>query len=173
MNTVPTEPILASYNEDFLGSDEGRSLRILAEYIQPLRAFQREHIHDTIVFFGSARLQEGSQLGRYYKEAQELARLVTEWSLSLPCEAWRFIVCTGAAVESWKPRTGERLRRVDALSDRTLGCRTSSGRILISRRSSASSFIVFLRASYGSRTLHARWWRFPVVLERLMSCVRF
>jgi uncharacterized protein (TIGR00730 family) len=70
-------------------------LRILAEYLQPLQAFQREHVHDTIVFFGSARLREDGPLGRYYREARELARLVTEWSLSLRCEARRFIVCTG------------------------------------------------------------------------------
>ena len=39
---------------------------------------------DTIVFFGSARLTPSDPLGRYYEEARELARLVTDWSLSLP-----------------------------------------------------------------------------------------
>jgi hypothetical protein len=52
-------------------------------------------VHDTIVFFGSARLREDGPLGRYYTEARELARLVTEWSKSLPCDALRFIVCSG------------------------------------------------------------------------------
>jgi len=31
-------------------------------------------VHDTIVFFGSARLREDGPLARYYAEARELAR---------------------------------------------------------------------------------------------------
>jgi len=92
---VSSDPVLAYQDESFLNSDAGRPLRILAEYLQPLQAFQRQRVHDTIVFFGSARLREGGPLGRYYAEARELARLVTEWSLSLPCDAHRFIVCSG------------------------------------------------------------------------------
>ena len=92
---MSSDPILAYYNQEFLDSDAGRPLRILAEYLQPLRAFQRERVHDTIVFFGSARLREDGPLGRYYNEARELARLVTEWSLSLSLEDHRFVVCSG------------------------------------------------------------------------------
>jgi uncharacterized protein (TIGR00730 family) len=88
---------LAYENEDFLDSDDARPLRILAEYLEPLRAFRREHIHDTIVFFGSARLSSDAPLGRYYDEARELARLVTEWSKSLSVHAHRYIVCSGGA----------------------------------------------------------------------------
>jgi len=86
---------LAYHDEQFLASDEARPLRILAEYLEPLRAFQRERLHDTIVFFGSARLREDGPLGRYYTEARELARLCTAWSKSLPPGAQRFIVCSG------------------------------------------------------------------------------
>ena len=43
------------YNPDFLGSDQGRSVRILSEYYGPLQRFQQNKIVDTIVFFGSAR----------------------------------------------------------------------------------------------------------------------
>src|SRR6266545_2795165 len=89
------DPRLAYRNEAFLDSDEGRPLRILAEYLRPLQAFQKERVHDTIVFFGSARLREDGPLGRYYTEARELARLVTQWSKSLPCDVHRFIVCSG------------------------------------------------------------------------------
>lgn len=89
------DPIVAYLNEEFLDSEDGRPLRILAEYIQPLQAFRREKIQDTIVFFGSARLQENGPLGRYYKEARELARIVTEWSMSLCCNERRFVVCSG------------------------------------------------------------------------------
>jgi uncharacterized protein (TIGR00730 family) len=89
------QPLLAYKDEAFVDSDEARPLRILAEYIGPLATFARERIHDTIVFFGSARLQEDGPLGRYYAEARELARLVTEWSKGLPPGSNRFVVCTG------------------------------------------------------------------------------
>lgn len=92
---MTNDSVLAYSDASFLDSDDGRPLRILAEYLQPLQALARERVHDTIVFFGSARLQENGPLGRYYSDARELARLMTEWSLSLPCEARRFIVCSG------------------------------------------------------------------------------
>src|SRR5947199_218215 len=45
------------YEDDqFLKSPDGRILRVLAEYIEPLARFRREQIQDTVVFFGSARL---------------------------------------------------------------------------------------------------------------------
>ncbi|HEY4182883.1 MAG TPA: TIGR00730 family Rossman fold protein [Kofleriaceae bacterium] len=90
-----TDSKLAYHDAEFLDSDEARPLRILAEYLEPLRAFQREQIHDTIVFFGSARLQESGPMGRYYADARELARLCTQWSASLPEEGQRFVVCSG------------------------------------------------------------------------------
>src|SRR5271165_7125912 len=52
---------LAYENKKFLGSPEGRILRILAEYQEPLSRFRRERIQDTIVFFGSARFHSRSQ----------------------------------------------------------------------------------------------------------------
>ncbi len=44
-------------NEAFINSPDGRILRILAEYQEPLARFRREQIQDTVVFFGSARFQ--------------------------------------------------------------------------------------------------------------------
>ncbi len=88
-------PPLAYRDERFLSGDAARPLRILAEYIEPFDRFRREKVTDTIVFFGSARLAASGPLGHYYEEARELARLVTEWSLSLPTSANRFTVCTG------------------------------------------------------------------------------
>jgi uncharacterized protein (TIGR00730 family) len=82
-------------NEAFLDSDDARPLRILAEYLDPLATFRRENIHDTIVFFGSARLSADGPLGRYYADARELARLVTVWSKALPHAGHRYIVCSG------------------------------------------------------------------------------
>jgi uncharacterized protein (TIGR00730 family) len=46
---------LAYLNPDFLNSPDGRLLRILSEYSEPLSRFRREKIQDTVVFFGSAR----------------------------------------------------------------------------------------------------------------------
>jgi uncharacterized protein (TIGR00730 family) len=48
---------LAYQNEPFLRSPDGRILRILAEYQEPLSRFRREQIQDTVVFFGSARFR--------------------------------------------------------------------------------------------------------------------
>ena len=114
---------LAYLDREFLDSDEGRPLRILAEYLEPLRRFEAQNIQDTVVFFGSARIHsrehseaaltrlvggEGAEpdqhvvrgrkaveRSRYYEEARELARLLTEWSLALGSTRHRFVVTSG------------------------------------------------------------------------------
>jgi hypothetical protein len=95
---------VAYREEAFLESPESRPLRILSEYLWPLAHFQDESIQDTVVFFGSARIHEEGPLSRYYHEARELARLVTEWSATLvqPAAinnssqpAHRFVICSG------------------------------------------------------------------------------
>jgi uncharacterized protein (TIGR00730 family) len=93
---LPANPhALAYHDPEFLDSDEGRPIRILAEYLQPLQSFRQHHVRDTIVFLGSARLREDGPMGRYYAEARELARLTTEWSKQLASPAHRFLVCSG------------------------------------------------------------------------------
>ena len=92
--TTTRRPV-AYKNETFLDSPDARILRILSEYLHPLSHFRDEKVHDTIVFFGSARVQETGHLSHYYAEARELARLVTEWSENLPDDTRRFVVCTG------------------------------------------------------------------------------
>ena len=47
---------LAYLDGQFLESEEGRPLRILSEYLEPLRRFKDQKIQDTVVFFGSARV---------------------------------------------------------------------------------------------------------------------
>jgi uncharacterized protein (TIGR00730 family) len=47
---------LAYQNPLFLNSPDGRILRLLSEYSEPLSRFRREQIQDTVVFFGSARI---------------------------------------------------------------------------------------------------------------------
>jgi hypothetical protein len=94
-NDTSHSPALAYDDEGFLASEDGRPVRILAEYLEPLHRFTRANIHDTIVFFGSARLSSDGPLGRYYREARELARLLTQWSKGLPSHAHRYVVCSG------------------------------------------------------------------------------
>ena len=86
-------PPLAYHDAKFIESDAGRSVRILSEYLGPLRAFSLAGVSSTIVFFGSARLRRGGALGRYVDEATELARLVTEWSCA--CTDGSLVVCSG------------------------------------------------------------------------------
>src|ERR1051326_8233469 len=47
---------LAYLNQAFLESGDARPIRILAEYLEPLRRFKEQKIQDTVVFFGSARV---------------------------------------------------------------------------------------------------------------------
>ena len=51
---MPTQP-LAYMSEEFLASDEARPVRLMAEYLEPLRRFRKQRVRDTVVFFGSAR----------------------------------------------------------------------------------------------------------------------
>ena len=102
---------LAYVHPEFLESDEARPIRILAEYLEPLRRFKDQKIQDTVVFFGSARVDSRERAeralrtlsargvqrrrralpgradasrarrvewARYYEEARELARLLTD-----------------------------------------------------------------------------------------------
>jgi uncharacterized protein (TIGR00730 family) len=118
---MDTQP-LAYLSREFLESEEGRPMRILSEYLEPLRRFRREKIQDTVVFFGSARVASreraeralGSLTGaavpeeaqvdqarralewsRYYEDARTLARLLTAWTRTLDSPFHRFVVCSG------------------------------------------------------------------------------
>ncbi len=53
---LPAAP-LAYENPGFLNSADGRLIRIISEYLEPLARFRREQIQDTVVFFGSARFR--------------------------------------------------------------------------------------------------------------------
>jgi uncharacterized protein (TIGR00730 family) len=117
----------AYLDHTFLKSEDARPLRILAEYMEPLRRFKAQNIQDTVVFFGSARIHSRQQAqhdleelmrehgprpegkveeivsrgrravewSRYYEEARELARLLTEWTLGLDTTHDRFVVTSG------------------------------------------------------------------------------
>jgi uncharacterized protein (TIGR00730 family) len=55
---------LAYENVPFLNSPDGRIIRIMAEYSEPLARFRRERIQDTVVFFGSARFRALDEANR-------------------------------------------------------------------------------------------------------------
>jgi len=94
-------------NLEFLNSAAARSLRILAEYVEPQSRFNRYRVNDTIVFLGSARAVSAETAGAhpestpqtalapYYEAARELARRLTEWSKNLDGDERRFVICSG------------------------------------------------------------------------------
>jgi uncharacterized protein (TIGR00730 family) len=117
---------LAYLDRAFLESDDARPIRILAEYLEPLRRFKAQGIQDTVVFFGSARIhsreaaekalerltrktgkpdrdheelvrrgRKAVEWSRYYEESRQLAKLLTQWALSLGSPHHRFVVCSG------------------------------------------------------------------------------
>jgi uncharacterized protein (TIGR00730 family) len=118
-----TPAALAYENESFVSSPDGRILRILSEYMEPLARFRREQIQDTVVFFGSARFRSSSDahqnlaelekrpglqppnerkkalasvdMARYYEDSRRLAFLLTKWSIQIPARRHRFVVTTG------------------------------------------------------------------------------
>src|SRR2546425_1558265 len=55
---------LAYLLPEFLESAEARPIRILAEYLEPLRRFKEQKIQDTVVFFGSARVDSRERAER-------------------------------------------------------------------------------------------------------------
>ena len=109
---------LAFLNHEFLSSRPARTLRILAEYMEPEQRFKEYDVRDTVVFFGSARILsreaaekvlqaaqasgndvEGAELklkmSRYYEDTRELAKRMTLWSKNLHAPGRRFVVCSG------------------------------------------------------------------------------
>jgi uncharacterized protein (TIGR00730 family) len=85
---------LAYEDDEFMESTEARPIRILAEYLDPLRRFKAHNIQDTVVFFGSARVLSRTLARRNltrlenattrnvadYKAALKRSRKALEWS---------------------------------------------------------------------------------------------
>src|SRR5262249_7561183 len=57
-------PPLAYLYKGVLESAEARPIRILSEYLEPLRRFKEQKIQDTVVFFGSARVNSRERAER-------------------------------------------------------------------------------------------------------------
>lgn len=88
-------------NEKFLNSSEARTLRILAEYLEPKKRFDQANIKHTVVFFGSARIRPESSghspcdTSKYYHIAEEFAFQLASWSKELEKEGNPFFICSG------------------------------------------------------------------------------
>ncbi len=120
-------PKVAYRNAEFMESLPARPIRILGEYLDPLARLRKEGVGDTIVMFGSARIEPRDRavthlkrlerarkgratpqqrarlrgarsavvMSRYYEEARELARRITEWALTFGERPRRFVITSG------------------------------------------------------------------------------
>ena len=76
ISTIPGKMIY--HNMDFIDSEIGRPIRIIAEFMAPNQIFQQEGVQNTIVFFGSARTLPMSEIKKRLKgckNKKEVARL--------------------------------------------------------------------------------------------------
>ena len=118
---------------EFLESEEARPIRLLAEYLEPLRRFEAQKIQDTVVFFGSARTQaaRGGAGARRVDEHQ------------------------GQTLRRFQPnaRVAVAARRVVALYEdaRELARSAHGGRLRSTRRSTASSSLRRRPGHHGGR----------------------
>jgi uncharacterized protein (TIGR00730 family) len=67
-------PKLAYKDPQFMESLPARPLRILAEYLDPLTRLRQANVGDTIVMFGSARIQSRERALAHLKQVQARAR---------------------------------------------------------------------------------------------------
>ena len=71
------QPVAYLYPE-FLESQEARPIRILSEYLEPLRRFKDQRIQDTVVFFGSARVDSRERSERALQTLKARGVAVTD-----------------------------------------------------------------------------------------------
>jgi uncharacterized protein (TIGR00730 family) len=67
-------PKLAYRNERFLESADARTLRLVAEYLEPQVRLRRAGVQNTVVMFGSARILPRDEAQRLLREAESKAR---------------------------------------------------------------------------------------------------
>ena len=114
-------PVKAYGNLGFLNSPEARTIRILAEYHEPLARFRKYGIKNLLVFFGSSRSldletarkevagnnknldlkkltdreQKKLQLAAYYEDAVELSKRLTKWAMDKSSGKQSYYICSG------------------------------------------------------------------------------
>lgn len=88
-------------NIEFLKSREARTIRILAEYLEPEKRLREEHIYHTVVFFGSSRVRpepkpnDPLETHKHYWAAEELAFQLATLSKELSSNGEGFSICSG------------------------------------------------------------------------------
>jgi uncharacterized protein (TIGR00730 family) len=70
MSKRQTKPPKAYKDLEFLNSPDARTIRMLAEFLEPQRRFRKANIKDTIVFFGSARVRPRTETLKHLKKVQ-------------------------------------------------------------------------------------------------------
>ncbi len=71
METPSGKPQKAYQNLNFLRGRDGRLVRILSEYLEPASRLRWQRVKDTIVFFGSARVEPLAESRRTLKALQK------------------------------------------------------------------------------------------------------
>ncbi|MCF8243117.1 MAG: TIGR00730 family Rossman fold protein [Melioribacteraceae bacterium] len=66
------KPVKAYKNLDFLSSSDARTVRMLAEFYEPLSRFKKLDIVDTIVFFGSARISSEKEAKKELRKVKAI-----------------------------------------------------------------------------------------------------
>jgi uncharacterized protein (TIGR00730 family) len=86
-------------NQEFINSPEARTLRMLAEYLEPQDRLAKRGVHKAVIFWGSARLRPGGCCGPdavdYYTAARELAARLAHWTTERHGAEDRYYICTG------------------------------------------------------------------------------
>ena len=108
-------------NLRFLNSPEARTIRILAEYNEPLARLRKYNVKNFIVFFGSSRSlnlesareeillthkslnmqklndreQKKLRLAAYYEDAVELSKRLTKWAMNESSGKQSYYICSG------------------------------------------------------------------------------
>jgi hypothetical protein len=62
-------------NLEFLNSPDARVIRLISEFLEPMRRFRRLGIRDTIVFFGSARIKSRAEAQKDLRVLEGRAKL--------------------------------------------------------------------------------------------------
>jgi uncharacterized protein (TIGR00730 family) len=68
MEIIPKHPPKAYQNPGFLHGKDARTIRILSEYLEPASRLKWQRVKDTIVFFGSARVQPLDASRKYLED---------------------------------------------------------------------------------------------------------
>jgi uncharacterized protein (TIGR00730 family) len=87
-------------NLEFLGSEDARGIRILAEYFEPRQRLERTGAQEAIAFFGSARVRPHAQVPGatgpdWYAQAADLAEKLARWIVQTRPPERRLHLCTG------------------------------------------------------------------------------